>query len=118
MFRPPLKETTPGDTNVSIQVPEIFIYLFIYLSPSLFGSVRFDQGYFLQLCDIENSAIFLFYKSRISRIFTTEKNLFNAIKKKKCWEKQKEKRLVSLLLSLVLLLFVIGQSESEPTSTP
>jgi hypothetical protein len=92
MFRPPLKGTTPGDTNVSIQVPEIFIYLFIYLSPSLFGSVRFDQGYFLQFFDIENSAIFLFYKSRISRIFTTEKNLFNAIKKKKLLGKTKRKK--------------------------
>ncbi len=58
MFRPPLKGTTPVDTNVSIQVPEMFIYLFIYLSPSFFGSVRFDQGYFLQFCDIENSVIF------------------------------------------------------------
>jgi hypothetical protein len=37
----------------------LFIYLFIYLSPSLVGSVRFDQGYFLQFSDIENSAIFL-----------------------------------------------------------
>jgi hypothetical protein len=81
--------------------------------------VRFDQGYFLQFFDIENSAIFLFYKSRISRIFTKEKKLFNAIKEEtKLLGKKKEKRLVSLLLSLVLLLFVIGQSESEPTSTP
>jgi hypothetical protein len=59
MFRPPLKGTTPGDTNVSIQVPEMFIYLFIYLSPSLFGSVRFDLGYLRQFCAVENLAIFL-----------------------------------------------------------
>jgi hypothetical protein len=32
MFRPPLKGTTPGDTNVSIQVPEMFIYLFVPFS--------------------------------------------------------------------------------------
>jgi hypothetical protein len=37
----------------------MFIYLFIYLSPSLFGSVRFDLGYLRQFCAVENLAIFL-----------------------------------------------------------